>query len=58
MSDIGFNNIISSYWCGAEVMYSFCDDGVNSDCTGDNGTSGAGHNRNNDMWLKPDWFLA
>ena len=58
LSDIGFNNKMNSYWCGAKVAYNFCDEGVNSDCTGDNGTSGAGSNRNKDVWLGAGDWLA
>ena len=47
-----------SYWCGAEVAYSFCNDGVGSDCTFDKGMSGAGTNRNKSVFHKPDWLFG
>ena len=44
MSDIGWDNRTSSYVCGKNVWYDFCNDGVGSNCTGyGRSNSGAGH---------------
>ena len=42
LKNYGFDNIMSSWWCGKYVSYDFC---VNEtgDCTGQNGDSGAGN---------------
>merc|ERR1711953_742906 len=37
-----WENRLSSYWCGKNVSYDFCDD-YWGDCAGDKGVSGAGN---------------
>ena len=44
LSSLGFNNKTSSYVCGKNVWFNFCNDGIGSNCTGPaRGNSGAGH---------------
>ena len=33
---------MESYYCGTNVQYDFCNDNIDDDCTGNNGSSGAG----------------
>ena len=44
LNTLGWDNRTSSYVCGKNVWYDFCNDGVGSNCTGANRfNSGAGH---------------
>ena len=44
MSEIGWDNRASSYVCGKNVWFDFCNDGIGSNCTGyGRVNSGAGH---------------
>ena len=45
MRDYNFNDIVTSWDCGAKVAYDFCNDPTGSDCGGNNGNSGAGNAR-------------
>ena len=38
----GFNDKTSSFYCGKSVAYDLCNDGVDKDCRGGNGMTGAG----------------
>ena len=41
MEERGFDDIMTSYWCGNNVEYDFCNDPQGSDCSGINGQHGA-----------------
>ena len=56
LSDVGFDNILYSYWCGSKVLYEF-GWGYQGEYRGqDYGFSGAGSARNPDIWLEPDMW--
>ena len=37
LSDYGWNDRMSSWWCGKSVHYQFCNDVVPNDCSGTHG---------------------
>ena len=41
-----FDNTMTSWWCGKNVAYRFCNGSLTDDCSGDEGQSGAGSGRN------------
>ena len=44
--DHGFNNNMSSWWCGKDIAYDFCDGRPGTNCQAAHGTSGAGSIKN------------
>ena len=52
-SDIHFDNVMRSYWCGANLMYDFVWNEPHSWHEQDSADSGAGSTKNYDMWLSP-----
>ena len=48
MHDYDFNDTVSSWYCGKDIAYDFCNDDPNDDCSHMNGQSGAGTARNPD----------
>lgn len=43
--DYGFNDKMSSWWCGKDIAYDFCNDNPGDDCRNGHGSSGAGSQR-------------
>lgn len=41
MESLLFDDVMTSYWCGNNVEYDFCNDPQGSDCSGHNGQKGA-----------------
>jgi len=45
LSLVGWNDKMSSYACGKNVVYDFCKNNPDDDCWGGNGTHGGGPSR-------------
>ena len=46
LATLGFNDKISSWWCGKSVDYTLCINSYDTSCTNLEGSSGSGNNRN------------
>ena len=46
-SQYNMNDKTVSYWCGKNVLYRLCYDGVDDDCSHGHGESGAGTSKSN-----------
>ena len=49
VKDNGFNDEMTSWWCGKDIAYNFCNDNPGDDCNNGHGSLGAGSQQDSNV---------